>query len=139
MNNINILDEVKKRMLITDGFHDGLLLGLVEDVIEYMIAAGVNETVVYSKKALGCIARGVYDLFNDEKEFGNYFVQRVIQLSKEEPTEEEPIPLTPPVEEPEENPTEPDVPTEPTDPDNNGDDENITNPDDEVEDEVQTN
>lgn len=93
---MNLLDEVKKRMLISGDFHDNLLLGLIEDVKQYLISAGVDETIVNSKKSIGCIARGVNDLFNNN-EFSDFFRQRAIQLTFEPETDEEEIPLTPPV------------------------------------------
>ena len=98
---MNLLDEVKKRMLISGNFHDKLLLGLIEDVKQYLISAGVDETVVNSKKSIGCIARGVSELFN-QNEFSDFFKQRAIQLTFEEPTDEEAIPLMPPIEDSEE-------------------------------------
>lgn len=94
---MNLLQEVKDRLLITGDFHDKILIGLIEDVKQYMISAGVDETVVDSKKSIGCIAKGVFDLFNNN-EFSDFFVQRTIQLSVEEATDEEPVPLLPPVE-----------------------------------------
>lgn len=92
---MNLLDEVKKRMLISGNFHDNLLIGLIEDVKQYMISAGVNETIADSSKSVGCISKGVNDLFNNQA-FSDFFKQRVIQLSMEEPTEEEDrVPLLP--------------------------------------------
>ena len=94
---INLLDEIKERLLITGDFHDKILTGLITDVKEYMISAGVDATVASSEKAIGAIAKGVFDLFNNN-EFSDFFRQRTIQLTMEEPTDEEPIPLLPPVE-----------------------------------------
>ena len=89
---MNLLDEVKKRMLISGNFHDNLLLGLIEDVKQYLLSAGVDETVVNSSKSIGCIAKGVNDLFNNN-EFSDFFKQRAIQLTFEPETDEEAIPL----------------------------------------------
>ena len=94
---MNLLQETKERLLITGDFHDKILIGLIQDVKGYMIAAGVEESVVNSSKAIGCISKGVFDLFNNN-EFSDFFRQRTIQLTMEEPTDEEPIPLLPPVE-----------------------------------------
>lgn len=93
----DLLSEVKNRLLISGNFHDALLASLIEDVKQYMISAGVDETIVDSKKSIGCIARGVNDLFNGN-EFSEFFKQRAIQLTFEEPTDEEEIPLLPPTE-----------------------------------------
>lgn len=95
---MNLLEEIKNRMLISGDFHNAILLSYIEDIKQYLISAGVDKTVVNSKKAIGCIARGVNDLFN-QNEFSDFFKQRAIQLSLEEPTDEEEIPLLPPVEE----------------------------------------
>lgn len=122
---MNLLDEIKNRLLITGNFHDTLILGFIEDVKQYLVSAGVDDTIVNSKKAIGCIARGVNDLMNNET-FSTFFNQRAIQLTMEEPTEEEPIPVMPPVveENPEENPTDPETPEG-----NEGNGDNITDPD----------
>ena len=94
---MNLLQETKERLLITGNFHDKVLIGLIQDVQGYMIAAGVDATVASSEKAIGAIARGTFDLFNNN-EFSDFFKQRVIQLTMEPETDEEPIPLLPPVE-----------------------------------------
>ena len=91
---MNLLDEVKKRLLITGEFHDGLLLSLIEDVKQYLISAGVEITVVNSKRAIGCISKGVADLFNNN-EFSDFFRQRAIQLTFEPETDEEESPWVP--------------------------------------------
>lgn len=94
---MDLLNEVKNRMLISGDFHNAIILSYIEDIKQYMTSAGVDETIVNSKKSIGCIARGVNDLFN-QNEFSDFFKQRVIQLSLEEPTDEEEIPLLPPAE-----------------------------------------
>lgn len=106
---MNLLDEVKNRMLISGSFHDNILVSYIEDVKQYLICAGVDKTIVNSRKAIGCISRGVNDLFNNN-EFSDFFRQRAIQLTFEESTDEEEIPLLPPAES------------------NEGDDENVQNP-----------
>lgn len=94
---MDLLNEVKNRMLISGDFHNAIILSYIEDIKQYMTSAGVDETIVNSKKSIGCIARGVNDLFN-QNEFSDFFKQRVIQLSLEEPTDEEEIPLLSPTE-----------------------------------------
>lgn len=100
----NLLDEIKNRLLLEGDFHNAMLLGFIADVKAYMISAGVKETVVNSKKSIGCIAKGVFDLFNNNN-FSDFFIQRVIQLSFEEETDDEAIPEEPVVE-PEEGDSE---------------------------------
>lgn len=95
---MSLLEEIKNRMLISGDFHNALILSYIEDIKQYMISAGVDETIVNSKKSIGCIARGVNDLFN-QNEFSDFFKQRIIQLTFEDPTDDEGIPLLPPNEE----------------------------------------
>jgi hypothetical protein len=94
---MDLLNEVKNRMLISGDYHNALILSYIEDVKHYLLSAGIDETVVNSRKAIGCIAKGVSDLFN-QKDYSDFFKQRAIQLTFEEPTDEEEIPLLPPAE-----------------------------------------
>lgn len=79
----DLLIEIKSRLAIGDDFHDKLILGLIEDVKNYMVSAGVEKQIVDSVISIGCIARGVSDLWTSEK-FSDFFNQRVIQLTCEE-------------------------------------------------------
>lgn len=94
---MSLLEEVKNRASISGDFHNAIIISYIEDIKQYMISAGVDETIVNSKKSIGCIARGVLDLFN-QNDFSDFFKQRVIQLTFEEPTDDEEIPLLPPTE-----------------------------------------
>lgn len=96
---MNLLDEVKKRLSITGEYHNAMLLGFIDDVKQYMLSAGVNESIVNSKKAIGCISRGVLDLWTKET-FSDLFSQRVIQLTFEPETDLE---LIPEVKQPDDN------------------------------------
>lgn len=91
---MNLLEEIKKRLALTGEYHDSLLLGLAEDVKQYMLSAGVEQSVVDSKLSIGCIARGVQDLWTKES-FSDIFKQRVIQLTFEPETDLELIPDLP--------------------------------------------
>lgn len=82
MTNEDLLQEIKSRLSVTDTFHDELLGNLAEDVKAYMLSAGVLQAVIDSEKSIGCIARGVYDLWTSDK-FSELFKQRVIQLTME--------------------------------------------------------
>ena len=97
---MNLLDEIKTRLGITGDFHDNLLLGYARDVKAYLISAGVSKSVVDSVLSVGCIARGVSDVWLTGS-FGDLFCKRAIQLSFEEDTELEAIPETPQEEIPE--------------------------------------
>lgn len=79
---MNLLSEIKSRLAITGNYHDELLTAYAEDVKEYLLSAGVKKKVVESKKAVGCIAKGVSDLWERET-FSDLFRQRAIQLTFE--------------------------------------------------------
>ena len=79
---MDILQEVKNRLSVTGDFHDNMLNGYIDDVKYFMLGSGVKESVVESKKAVGCIAKGVSELWLDGK-FSETFQQRLIQLTFE--------------------------------------------------------
>lgn len=82
-----ILDEVKKRLSITDTSNDDALNGLIEDVIAYAESAGVSRETLESSKGYGLITRGVSDLWNMESGTGTFsdiFRMRLVQLQAEE-------------------------------------------------------
>lgn len=79
-----LLMGIKERLGITGNFHDRMLLDYAEDVRYYMFSAGVDPRVVHGEAAIGCIARGVADLWNQgagEGRFSDMFLQRVTQLA----------------------------------------------------------
>ncbi len=79
-----ILTNVKNAMGITTEYTDDTLTVYVNDVISFMQSAGVSESVVYSDAAVGCIARGVIDLWDygaGTAKFSDYFKMRVTQLA----------------------------------------------------------
>lgn len=86
MTDKDILEKVKERNgLAGNTYHDGKLLGFIEDVKLYLKDGGVNEKVLQSSLSVGCIARGVMDLWTygaGVANFSPYFIQRAIQLSK---------------------------------------------------------
>lgn len=79
---MDILQEVKDRLVITDNFHNAMLNGYIEDVKQFMISGGVKKSIVESEKSIGCIARGVSDLWMDNL-LSETFKQRMIQLTFE--------------------------------------------------------
>lgn len=84
MTDAEILTTVKTGLGITTDFQDDLLQVYIDDVQAFMIDAGVPSNVVSSKAAVGCILRGVADLWNYGSggvKFSEYFKQRVTQLA----------------------------------------------------------
>lgn len=87
MTELELLSEVKSRLNITGTYQDNTLLGYIDDVRNYMIDAGVSQTLINSRLSIGVIARGVSDLWNygiGSATFSEYFYQRVIQLKYQE-------------------------------------------------------
>jgi hypothetical protein len=89
---MDLLTEIKKRLSITGDFHDELLLGYAEDVKQYLLSSGVKPRVVDSSKSVGCISRGVFDIWTKDG-YSQLFKERVIQLTliKEESIAEDDI------------------------------------------------
>lgn len=86
MTDAEILTKVKTGLGITTNYQDDLLNIYIKDVEAFMISAGVSASVVTSAAAVGCILRGVSDLWNYSPggvKYSEYFKQRVIQLAAE--------------------------------------------------------
>lgn len=84
---MDFLVEVKKALGITSDYMNDLLNVYINEVKEYMLSSGVSESVTESEKSIGCIVRGVADLWNYGKgstSLSPYFKERVIQLTREE-------------------------------------------------------
>lgn len=84
MTDAEILAKVKTGLGITTDYQDDLLQIYINDVIAFMTSAGVSASVATSQAAVGCILRGVADLWNygsGTAKFSEYFKQRVIQLA----------------------------------------------------------
>ena len=88
------LGSVKSALGITGEYQDATLKIYIDEVIAYMVSAGVPTEVIDSNVSAGVIARGVTDLWNYNGGAGklsDYFYQRVSQLayiSKEVATDE---------------------------------------------------
>lgn len=85
MTDTQLLDYVKKSNLIVGDSLDAMLLIKITEVKQYMLSAGVSESVVNSDIAAGTIAIGVNDLYTPQgtggtQKLSQYFMQRVIQL-----------------------------------------------------------
>lgn len=76
-----LLPKIKKAKTITGNFHDDALLIVIEEVLSYLIDAGVKEKNI----TVGVVARGVSDLWDvPNGELSNYFIQRAKQLALKE-------------------------------------------------------
>lgn len=65
-------------------YQDETLSLYIDEVVEFMIDAGVQREVAESTAAVGCLAVGVNDLWNYSSggvRFSDYFKSRVVQLS----------------------------------------------------------
>ena len=85
---VDIVSECKARLGITGDYHDATIRAYAQDVMDFLMDAGVPYSVVTSEEAVGCVARGVADLWNyggGEAKFSPAFVQRAVQLSAGRP------------------------------------------------------
>lgn len=86
MTDAGLLEKVKKGLGITGTFQDDTLTVYIDDVKAFMKSAGVSETVLNSDVSVGCIMRGVADLWNygnGNATLSDYFRMRLIQLRVE--------------------------------------------------------
>lgn len=78
-----LLAKIKQSLNITGVQFDATLSLLIQEVKEYSTSAGVPADVLGSTLAVGCIARGVADLWNygnGDTKLSAYFHERVAQL-----------------------------------------------------------
>lgn len=84
MSETEILEKIKSALMITNSVFDEVLMIHIDTVKNYMINAGVKETIVESEKSIGAIFRGVSDLWNNgsgKVDFSPYFRDQVVQLT----------------------------------------------------------
>lgn len=84
MTNAELLTKLKSGLGITGTYQDDTLQVYIDEIKAYLASAGVKQSVIESEAAVGCIIRGVADLWNYGSGSANlspYFVQRLIQLS----------------------------------------------------------
>lgn len=86
MTDAEILTAVKTALFgsAANDFQDDVLQFFINDTMAFMQDAGVPADVITSPAAVGCIARGVSDLWNygsGNVGFSPYFTQRVVQLA----------------------------------------------------------
>ena len=80
----NMLNAVKGALNITCTYQDTALQAYIDEVNEYLLAAGVPSSLINVAASAGTVARGVADLWNygaGEGRLSPYFYERVIQLA----------------------------------------------------------
>ena len=83
INTEELLSAVKNSLNINGEHFDIALQLFIDEVKEYLRSAGVLTEVIGSTLAVGCIARGVADLWNygnGDTKLSEYFYQRAEQL-----------------------------------------------------------
>ena len=78
-----LLTKIKSTLNITGEQFDETLSLYIEEVKGYLSSAGVPADVLGSTLAVGCISRGVADLWNygnGDTKLSEYFYQRAAQL-----------------------------------------------------------
>ena len=78
-----LLSKVKSVLNVTGVHFDDTLQLHIDEVKAYLAGAGVRADVLGSTLAVGCIARGVADLWNygnGDTKLSDYFYQRAAQL-----------------------------------------------------------
>ena len=78
-----LLVAVKQSLNISGVYFDETLRRFIDEVKGYLMSAGVSDDVLGSTLAVGCIARGVSDLWNygnGDTKLSEYFYQRAAQL-----------------------------------------------------------
>lgn len=89
MTDADLLAKVKKGLGITGTFQDDTLNVYIDEVKAFMLGAGVPQAVVTSEASVGCIMRGVADLWNygsGNATLSEYFRMRLLQLKTETAT-----------------------------------------------------
>lgn len=80
----DILTKVKNNLGITGSYQDETLMGYIDETRQFLLDAGVSQTIVDLETSVGVITRGVSDLWNygaGNAELSPYFIQRVTQLA----------------------------------------------------------
>lgn len=86
MTDAELLTKIKNGLGITTDYMDDTLMVYVDEVKMFLASAGVSEKVIASEASVGCILRGVADLWNygsGNATLSDYFRMRVIQLAAE--------------------------------------------------------
>lgn len=83
MTDSDLLNQVKKALNITGTYQDDTLTVYIKEVKGFMKSAGIPQCVIESEVAVGCIARGVSDLWAfgaGTGKLSDYFRLRMLQL-----------------------------------------------------------
>lgn len=83
MTDTELLTKVKNGLGITGTFQDTTLQIYIDEAKAFMKSAGVPDNVISSNVSVGCILRGVADLWNygsGNARLSEYFKMRVCQL-----------------------------------------------------------
>ena len=83
MTDAELLAKVKSGLGITGTFQDATLQIYIDEVKAFMRSAGVPDDVIASEASVGCIMRGVADLWNygaGNATLSDYFRYRLLQL-----------------------------------------------------------
>lgn len=83
MTDNELLNQVKNALNITGTFQDNTLTVYINEVKGFMKSAGIPQSVIDSEASVGCIARGVSDLWNfgaGGGKLSDYFRLRMLQL-----------------------------------------------------------
>lgn len=85
MTDAELLIRVKNGLGITGDFQDDTLKVYIDEVKAFMSSSGVQDSIIESDVSVGCIMRGVADLWNygaGNASLSNYFQLRLIQLKQ---------------------------------------------------------
>lgn len=83
MTDAELLTKIKNGLGITGTFQDATLTVYVNEVKAFMKSAGIADNVISSEVSVGCIMRGVADLWNygsGNATLSDYFRMRLLQL-----------------------------------------------------------
>lgn len=83
MTEAELLAKIKNGLGIAGDFQDETIQVYVDEVKAFMQSAGVKKSVIESNASVGCIMRGVADLWNygsGDTSLSEYFKMRVLQL-----------------------------------------------------------
>ena len=85
MTDAELLVKIKNGLGITTEYQDDTLNIYIGEVRAFLVSAGVKKSVIESEASVGCILRGVADLWNygsGNATLSDYFRMRAIQLTK---------------------------------------------------------
>lgn len=83
MTEAELLAKIKNGLGIAGDFQNETIQVYVDEVKAFMQSAGVKKSVIESNASVGCIMRGVADLWNygsGDTSLSEYFKMRVLQL-----------------------------------------------------------